>query len=188
MKKVILPLLKDLYDYDSYQAVLASLIPTSKYGLTFTTAVFSTFLATINDVTGMSQEVFLGFAAIMMLELFTGVYTAVIVKKQSFSSSRLFRFLFKMAIYVTLIAATFNMSKSEMTIVSATFSWLSQFIVVQITIENFFSVLENVAVTMGKEKHDWPTMLRDKLNDFIFKTPAGYHSKKDRDENRRRFR
>src|SRR5690606_21138436 len=102
-------------------------------------------------------------------------FNALFVKKEKFSGVRLFRFLFKMAIYMVLISATYNMSKSEMTLVATTFTWLTQFVTIQITIENFYSVLENIAKMYGKEKHDWIGLIKDKLHDFVFKNTLDDH-------------
>lgn len=174
---IILRILKDQYDYDSFQAVLISLMPSVKYQLTLATAVASSGLAVFYDIIGFTQPVFLGFVAIMILELLTGTFNALFVMKEKFSGVRLFRFLFKMAIYMVLISATYNMSKSEMTMVATIFTWLTQFVTIQITIENFYSVLENIAKMYGKENHAWVSLIKDKIHDAIFKTNFDDHRK-----------
>lgn len=179
--KILLRILKDQYDYDSFHAVLVSLMPSVKYHITIGTALISSGLTVIYDLTGLKQPVFLGFVAIMLLELMTGTFNALFIKKEKFSGTRLFRFLFKMAIYMVLISATYNMSKSEMGIVATTFTWLTQFITIQITIENFYSVLENIAKMYGKENHDWISLIKQKLHELIFKTPIDDH-RRDKEE------
>lgn len=172
---LLLRILKDQYDYDSFQAVLVSLMPSVKYQITLATAVASSGLAVLYDLIGLSQPVFLGFVAIMILELLTGTFNALFVKKEKFSGVRLFRFLFKMAIYMVLISATYNMSKSEMSLVATIFTWLTQFVTIQITIENFYSVLENIAKMYGRENHAWVSLIKEKIHDLLFKTPVDDH-------------
>lgn len=155
------------FEYASIGDFFDSLIPTIKYNLYALILLFSVPLAIVEQVFGLDYMAVAALLLVMFLELLSGTYASHI-SKQEFSSRRLSRFTFKTACYLVLIAVPYlfytSYHKHGNNFAASIFEWLHVFLVVQIVLENVFSILENVAVIQGKPKTFWIDKIKAKIN------------------------
>jgi len=165
MKKLFNGLLQG-FEYDSGLEFMCSLVPSIKYQMLLVTLFISTIIAEIDVIFGLDATAVGGLIAVMLLELASGTLASQI-QKQPFSSRKLSRFTFKMACYLVLIAVPYvfevSFKKHGNDLASGLFGWLHVFLVTQIVVENIVSILENLAVIMGKEKTYWIDRIKDKF-------------------------
>jgi hypothetical protein len=139
------------FEYNSIADFGNSLLPTLKYNMLSLMLLFTFPVAMIDKIFGLDYMAVLALLLVMVAELVSGIYASHITK-QAFSSKRLSRFSFKTACYLILIAI---------------FEWLHVFMVVQIVLENVFSILENIAIIQGKDKTYWIDKIKNKIGGML---------------------
>lgn len=169
MKERILEVLR-WYEYTSVGDWVTSMLPSIKYEITTTSVLTSTFTGLIASLIGMEWMAFLAFLIVMILELVSGIW-ASLVKGDTFQKGKLFRFIFKAFCYIVIMSATFLFAENYRTqgkeFVAGIFDWLHIFLVVQIVLENIYSILENVGVIQGKPKGELIEAIKSKMKRFF---------------------
>jgi len=158
------------FEYDGIGSFMWSLCPTIKYDMAFLMVFLSVPLALVEQVFGLDYMAVGGLLLVMLLELASGTYASHI-SKQEFSSRKLSRFTFKSACYLVLISVPYlfytSFNRHGSTLAASIFEWLHLFLVVQIVLENIFSILENMAVIQGKPKTFWIDKIKGKINGMV---------------------
>lgn len=158
------------YQYNSITDWVTSLLPSIKYEITTISVVLSTFTGLIASLIGMEWMAFLAFLIVMFLELISGIWASM-VKGEPFQKDKLFRFIFKAFCYIAIMSATFlfadNYRTQEKDFVAGIFDWLHIFLVVQIVLENIYSIIENIGVIQGKPKGELIEAIKSKMKTFF---------------------
>jgi phage-related holin len=163
MKAYTTGLLKT-YDWHSAGDFLLSLMPSVKYKLNIVLMIISCGFVDVDKLFGLSEAALIALLIVFVAELVTGV-SASVIRKESISSIKLSRFGLKVACYLVLIYVSYTMGQSfaahNKAVGAWVFDWLNVFLIVQITLENIISILENLAVISGKEKTTWINKIQD---------------------------
>ncbi|MGZ3753587.1 MAG: phage holin family protein [Mucilaginibacter sp.] len=158
------------FDYHNAASFLQSLMPSTRYGVTFLFLSFSVVFPAIDKIFGLDGAAFIAMGLVFMAELLTGVVSAI-KRKEPLSSVKLSRFVLKMACYMILISSTYLMSVSfknhNKDIPAWVFDWLHVFLIAHIVLENIVSILENLAQINGKEKPAYLNKIQEKFNSLI---------------------
>jgi hypothetical protein len=157
------------FEYNSIADFGNSLLPTLKYNMLSLMLLFTFPVAMIDKIFGLDYMAVLALLLVMVAELVSGIYASHITK-QAFSSKRLSRFSFKTACYLILIAVPFlfySSYKERNSLAASIFEWLHVFMVVQIVLENVFSILENIAIIQGKDKTYWIDKIKNKIGGML---------------------
>ena len=158
------------YGWSSLGAFALSLMPSPKYGMHKALLMMSICWVPFDKIFGLDGMALLALALLFATELVTGIWAAV-VRKEQISSIKLSRFGLKVACYLVLIGVSHLLSVSYQThdkaVPAWVFDWLNVFLVVHISLENFISVLENLAQINGKEKAAWIEKIQEKFNSII---------------------
>lgn len=144
--------------------------PSCKYGLTLAWVSISGISATIGTLLGLDAMVVASFAAVMCVELLSGLWASQ-VTNTPFSSMRFSRFCFKAFYYIIIIWFFNNLSVNYahrgQKIAAEIFLYLHMFFVIQIACENCISILENAAVIEGKEKDHYIKRIKSVLSNKL---------------------
>jgi len=118
----------------------------------------------VDKLFGLDEGSLIALLVVFVAELVTGV-SASIIRKESISSIKLSRFGLKVSCYLVLIYVSYTMGQNfeahKKAVGAWVFDWLNVFLIVQITLENIISILENLAVISGKEKTTWINKIQD---------------------------
>lgn len=158
------------FDYHSHLSFFQSLVPSHKYNLTIVPAAISVLYAPIDKIFGLDAIAFLGLLVVLFTELVSGLIASRI-RKEQFSSMKLSRFAFKVAVYLVLIfvphsfAVSFKNHNDD--VPAWIFDWLRIFLITQIVYENIVSILENLAVITGNDKTAWINKIQSFLANAI---------------------
>lgn len=157
----------DGYGYESGSQFIESLAPSLKYNLTVLMFSWSLISAYVEQYFGISIAGLIAFVIIMPVELISGIQAS----RESFSSKRFSRFLFKLSYYLVLIYVTHIMAlhykSSGNSIVGGMFQWVNNVIVVHIVVENVISIMENIAAIEGKPKGTYISLIKNKLKNYF---------------------
>ena len=163
MKALTLKVLKT-YEWHSAKDFLQSLMPTHKYHLHIPMMMIAAGWVDADKLFGLDNAGFVALLIVFVTELVTGV-SAAVIRKESISSAKLSRFGLKVACYLVLIGVSYSLSESftghHKTVAAWVFDWLNVFLIVQITLENVISILENLATISGKDKTAWIVKIQD---------------------------
>lgn len=118
----------------------------------------------VDKIFGLDNGGFIALLVVFITELITGI-SAAIIRKESISSMKLSRFGLKVACYLVLIGVSYSLSESftahHKAVGAWVFDWLNIFLVIQISLENIISILENLAVISGKDKTVWISKIQE---------------------------
>lgn len=158
------------FDYSSWFDLLQSLAPSTKYKLTVAGASLSLMFPFIDRIFGLDAYAFAALLIVFIAELTSGLIAANL-RKETFSSTKLTRFSFKVFYYLVLIALPYVMAQSfehrGKSTAAMMFDWLHLFLLAQIILENVVSILENIAVITGKDKTHWISKIQAKINGLL---------------------
>jgi phage-related holin len=163
MRAYTLKVLKT-YDWHSTKDFLQSLMPTHKYHLHIPMMMIAAGWVDVDKLFGLDNAGFIALLVVFVTELLTGI-SAAIIRKEAISSVKLSRFGLKVACYLVLIGVSYSLSQSftahGKAVPAWVFDWLNVFLIIQISLENIISILENLAVISGKEKTTWINKIQD---------------------------
>jgi len=118
----------------------------------------------VDKLFGLDNAGFIALLVVFVTELVTGI-SASVIRKEKISSIKLSRFGLKVACYLVLIFVSYTMSVSfdahHKAVGAWVFDWLNVFLIIQISLENIISILENLAVISGKDKTAWINKIQD---------------------------
>jgi hypothetical protein len=157
------------YQFESVKDLFFSVFPTAKYHLFLEVTLISSFAAMCELVFGFKLIVLVAFVFCASLEFVSGVIASVFVKKESFESTKAFRFVFKAAILLGVLFITNTFSKGypgDNSLMSDCMKWLYGFLFAVGALEYLTSIIENYAVINGKEKSYYIDKIRNGLNIF----------------------
>jgi hypothetical protein len=165
MRNFSLRLLKG-FDYHSALDFGQSLLPSHKYSLSIIFMVMSSIIVPIDKWFGLDFTAFVALMVVFTTELISGIIASRI-RKEQFSSMKLSRFSFKVAIYLVLIFVPYAFKNSfkahDQSVPTWVFDWMHIFLLTHIVIENLVSILENLAVITGSDKTAWINKIQDVL-------------------------
>ncbi|ADY51518.1 hypothetical protein Pedsa_0946 [Pseudopedobacter saltans DSM 12145] len=159
------------FDYGSFGEFAFSLNPSSKYlHATTTGGILSAIAVIVNRLFGLDEFAFYVLLSGFVIELGSGLI-ASIIKREPIESFKVTRFSIKAVCYLLLIALPYvfsvNFEAQGKVAATTVFDWLYLFFLCQIVWELLISIVENVAVIVGKDKTHWIKKLQDKLLDLF---------------------
>lgn len=163
------------YGWNDASDFFISLAPSFKYHLGFISMTVSAVWATIQLLMGFTNYSMIAFAALAFLELASGLYASVVVKKNRLESHKMGRFLIKLAIMLICLFVLGTFAKeNEGTFIGTIFQWMRDGVFGFTVFEYLVSVLENVAVITGKSENRLLLFLKSKMDEYfpIKKTDA----------------
>jgi hypothetical protein len=167
--KAIDYILKSYLWSDTYDFV-CSMFPSYKYGMTFLLIFLSGFTANIELLFGFKYFTFIAFLIGAVIELTSGIYASISVRKEPFQSQKLGRFGFK---FVLLMIGLFMLTQfgkeweGKNELIKTVFDWVYAFIFTLGALEYMTSILENYAVTQGKPKDYYVSIIRKKSDNIL---------------------
>lgn len=163
MKGYAIKLLKT-YDWHTIDDFLLSLMPSIKYKINIALMIISCGWVDVDKIFGLDNTGFVALLVVFVTELVTGI-SASLIRKERISSMKLSRFGLKAACYLVLIGVSYSLSQSfqahRRAVGAWVFDWLNIFLIIQISLENIISILENLAVISGKEKTTWINKIQE---------------------------
>lgn len=158
------------FHFKNCYAFVCSLFPSVKYKATVKLIVLSTTLTTIADLMGLKSLTVVAFIALCMVELISGVYASVWIKKEKFKSNKASRFTIKLAaiMIIFFVLNTFYMQyKESNNIASGFFEWLYLFVFCWFALEYLVSVIENIGGIYGQSTNKMVIAIKTKFNKFF---------------------
>lgn len=162
------------FGWDCISGLLLSITPSYKYSMTLLVLSISGLSALVENLFGFNYMTFVGFIALMLLEVITGIYASVKVRKEPLQSAKMSRFSIKVFIIMTLLFITYQFQKGfkiDNTLVSTLFNWVWNFLFAWFALEYLISVLENYASIKGKDASAMIKSIKDKFNSIFGITP-----------------
>lgn len=140
------------FGFASPSAVADSLFPSSRHGISAYVVAIGVVSTACSSLFGLNAVVTFAFVNALLLEFVTGI-AASLVDGRSFSSTKLFRFLFKLFIVLDVLFIVWQFVlfyDKKSVIVYQLFSGLHTMLVVIQTLEYLISVTENLETITGK--------------------------------------
>lgn len=158
------------FEWCSISDFINSLIPTIKYDSLVIMISISAVISFVETAFGITYLAFIALMIVLVFELMSGIYASYL-QDIPFSTSKLSRFTFKAAGYFVLISVPhifyISFHERDNPLISGIFEWIHVFLVVQVVIENMFSIMENLAVIQGKPKTFWIERIKQKINSIL---------------------
>jgi hypothetical protein len=157
------------YGWTSAQDFGYSLAPSFKYHLGMVSIVLSGVLGTLQSILGLSMITAVAFMALALVELLTGIYASVIVRRQKLQSGKMSRFLIKLAIMLIclFILGAFAKEYKETRLLGQLFQWMRDGVFSFTAIEYFVSILENLTTISGKKNNRLLGAVKSKLDKIL---------------------
>lgn len=107
--------------------------------------------------------------ALALLEVTTGIYASVVVKKQKLQSGKMSRFLIKLAIMLIclFVLGAFAREYKNTSILGDLFQWMRDGVFTFTVIEYLVSVLENLSAISGKPNNRLLGAIKNKMDSFL---------------------
>jgi hypothetical protein len=162
------------YDWESKVDFLQSLVPSAKYHATFLSVGISGAIALLQSYIDFSLIAAFGFALLAFVELCTGIYASVCIKKEKLKSLKMGRFVIKLSLMLLclfilgLFAKEFGKSN---VLLGELFSWMRDGVFAFTAIEYLVSVLENVAVISGQSNSRLLNAIKNKMDKVFGSDP-----------------
>jgi hypothetical protein len=140
-----------------------SLFSSAKYGYTGYLAALSITITTISELVGLRELSIGAFGLLLLLELMTGLYAAIIQKKQ-ITSSKFSRFGIKLFIWISLFFIVHQFSQESNGII---YEWLHSGLLLYVGGEYLISILENLSLISGKSNAPLIKAISKQIKKFL---------------------
>jgi phage-related holin len=158
------------YGWDGLNDFGVSLAPSFKYHLGFISITMSALIATLQSVLGLTLLTGFAFMALAFVEVLTGIYASVAIKKQKLQSGKMGRFIIKLALMLIclFVLGAFSKEYKETNyLLGELFTWMRDGVFSFTVIEYLISILENVAVIGGKPNNQLLTAIKKRLDKIL---------------------
>jgi len=162
----MLDLLVQTFGFKDKMDYVHSLTHIKLLALTIPIAGISAFVETYF---GMRLVTIIAFLVLMTLELVSGLFASVLLKKK-IESKKLSRFGFKVATWMILFFVINSIRlqfKEDGPLIATVFDWIFNVILSYVALEYLVSVLENYAVITGKPQSKIIMALQKKLDQLF---------------------
>lgn len=165
------------YGWDDAWGFLLSITPSVKYHATTILLTISGVATTVEVVLGIKGATALAFCVLALVELVTGIYASLKVRKEKYESFKIGRFTIKIGVILAVLYILNTFAKEFATsvpLMGQAFELMQVGMFAYSAQEYLVSVLENLAAISGKEKTHLLNLFKDLfLNAFnsFFKTP-----------------
>lgn len=127
----------------------------------------------LSSYIGIKQEAYIGFVLLFLIEFVSGVYVALKIRKEKFSSYKSMRVFIKIVVYTLVLGSLFSISKNygQVSLFGFDFNiinWIYYVFFVGMVTQLFISILENLQAAGWKEV-SWILVLTKKKQKAIEK-------------------
>jgi hypothetical protein len=164
------------YGWETVQEFILSLSPSVKYHLTFPLLYVSWFAAGIEFLLGVKGATAVAFCVLATIEVTTGIYASLAVRKENYQSFKIGRFSIKLFVVLAIIYILNTFAKEfkdSYTLVSDAFEYLRIGFFAYSAQEYLVSVAENLSEISGKEKTFIITQFKNILSNTVSKFLGG---------------
>lgn len=161
--------LAKLYDYNNVSELLYSIFPSVKHKIFLYALLTSTWFPLIESLLGFKGSTIVAFGMAAFLELATGLYASIVVRKEDLKSHKLARFSMKFGVLLITFYCvnSFRKEFDGKLIIGEFFDWLWSAGFAYFAVEYLISVLENLSSISGKGKNEFVEAIRERIRRFI---------------------
>jgi hypothetical protein len=157
--------------YSSLNEFLMSVFPSFKHKyLSILIISVSAISGYVELYLGMKMLTLVAFVMLLTVELVSGIYASVFVKKQKLESARMQRFTIKLTLWLIALFITFSFYKEfepKSTAAAALFAWMHSGLMIYAALEYLVSVLENIAVISGDTNNKLLVAFKTKIDKYF---------------------
>ena len=168
------------YQYEGFLDFLGSLLPGSKYNLEMMLVSLATTSALVEQFVGVKGISLGAFIVLALVELVSGIYASVVVRKETMESGKMGRFVLKLAIWLVVMFVVNVFAKQYSTNTDIIGKSLFQGLETMRSglfgyagLEYLISVFENLSVISGKPKDAIINGLKDRLSQITKNISSG---------------
>lgn len=155
------------FQFENCYAFVCSIFPSVKYDSTMQLILLSTSMTTVAQLMGLKTLTIIAFVVLCILELVSGVYASVFVKKEKLQSVKASRFTVKLAsiMIVFFVLHSFYLEfKESNSLASTLFEWLYLCVFCWFALEYLISVIENIGKIYGQSTNKLVIAIKSKFN------------------------
>ena len=152
--------------------MMVSFAPSIKYNITLKLISISSVIAFFEtSLFGLKFETLMALVILLTIELFSGIYCSIHIRKEKFESSKMWRFFFKSGMFFIITYVMYQLQKEFVgrIVLEELFTFVYNGLLSFSILEIIISVMENYAEIEGKKKDYYTSFITTKINKIFGK-------------------
>lgn len=157
--------------YNTTHDFIMSLFPSFKYkSLGLIVVSVSAMSGFVEVYFGMKLLTLFSFILLLAVELISGMYASVFIKKQKLESAKMQRFTIKLTMWLIalfIVNSFFKEFETKNILAASLFEWLHDAVMIYAALEYLVSVLENISVITGDTNNKLLAAFKAKVDRYF---------------------